>query len=888
MRKLIAALPIVLLFLLAFAPPAAVAQDVPFKVYITELWQLDAGVDPVIGFMGDYYAKVTINGVTQSNNGACDDETSSGIVVPFRLFKNFDRVSDCSTKTPWIFSQQVPAGQPVHVTIEIWDSDTVFDDQADAKPGAGNSIELDVDPVTGKWSGDFTWPQDCSRPNFDSQLGGGRVNVCWQMGTDSDGDGLLDVWERFGMDTDNDGVIDLDLPAFGANPLHKDLFVELDWMTGDEPKRADIQEWKQAFAAAPIDAGGTVNPDGQQGIDLWVDTGGLTDASGSLVGDNFGGGNAVPLANVSGLTKAFYDIKAANFSPNRQLVFRYALSSARPLNSHGSPSGGSTANTLKDATQSWIPDEWKGRTVEVVDGTGSSQTRTILSNSDTTLTVDRSWDRVPDENSVYIISLIGGQGEKGGNDFVDFNHNASTLMHEFGHNLSLGHGGGADSSSGQIDHNCKPNYVSVMNYDHDRIFRADGSDIIDYSPPRLVLGGRSTALPPVLDETHLKESTILDATDPDNLFVFTARGTCQGGSNAGATCTLDANCDSNVCRGVKTQRPLNIPVDWSGDGTLSPADNFVINIDTLGVDGRPADCFNNDLSTSLEGHDDWSHISLPFADFGDSAGAAINIVQGPEPTLEERRQLNEELNTADLGVSQSAPATVEVGNSFNLILATGNNGPNPALAVRLVDTLPPVTVLNSGGCVEKPAGTLTCSLGAMLLGAQRQVGLVLGTDGRVCTNGLPRPQAITATVANVAEFAGSDPNPADNTNSITITPVDTIPPVIDSVTANPNQLWPPDHSMVPVTVSVHVSDQCDAAPVCRITGVTANEAVNGPGDGNTSPDWQIIGDLIVNLRAERSGAGSGRQYTVTTECKDASGNTTSAAVKVLVPLSQGN
>ena len=57
---------------LTWVSPAA-AQDVPFKVYITELWQLDAGVDPGLGFMGDYYAKVTINGVEQNNSGACDD-----------------------------------------------------------------------------------------------------------------------------------------------------------------------------------------------------------------------------------------------------------------------------------------------------------------------------------------------------------------------------------------------------------------------------------------------------------------------------------------------------------------------------------------------------------------------------------------------------------------------------------------------------------------------------------------------------------------------------------------------------------------------------------------------------------------------------------------------
>ena len=39
----------------------------------------------------------------------------------------------------------------------------------------------------------------------------------------------------------------------------------------------------------------------------------------------------------------------------------------------------------------------------------------------------------------------------------NYNHQAGTLMHEFGHNLGLGHGG--------VDGiNCKPNYLSIMNY----------------------------------------------------------------------------------------------------------------------------------------------------------------------------------------------------------------------------------------------------------------------------------------------------------------------------------------------------------------------------------------------------------------------------------------
>jgi hypothetical protein len=95
---------------------------------------------------------------------------------------------------------------------------------------------------------------------------------------DSDGDGLLNLWETNGIDTDCDGspVPDVDLPAWGANPNHKDIFVEADWVPASRmPSQALIRTVKAAFSAAPIDAGGVSNPDGLPGIHLWVDTGGM-------------------------------------------------------------------------------------------------------------------------------------------------------------------------------------------------------------------------------------------------------------------------------------------------------------------------------------------------------------------------------------------------------------------------------------------------------------------------------------------------------------------------------------------------------------------------------------------------------------------------------------
>jgi hypothetical protein len=116
----------------------------------------------------------------------------------------------------------------------------------------------------------------------------------------------------------------------------------------------------------------------------------------------------------------------------------------------------------------------------------------------------------------------------------------------------------------------------------------------------------------------------------------------------------------------------------------------------------------------------------------------------------------------------------------------------------------------------------------------------------------------------------------------TVTVQDTIAPTIESVIATPNVLWPPNHKMIPVTMGVSASDSCDSAPFCRIVSVESSE----PG-GENSPDWQITGNLTVNLRSERDGSGNGRVYTSTVECTDKSGNSLSETAIVTVPHDQG-
>lgn len=121
---------------------------------------------------------------------------------------------------------------------------------------------------------------------------------------------------------------------------------------------------------------------------------------------------------------------------------------------------------------------------------------------------------------------------------------------------------------------------------------------------------------------------------------------------------------------------------------------------------------------------------------------------------------------------------------------------------------------------------------------------------------------------------------------VTGTTVDTAPPIITGIAAIPNQLWPPNHQMVPVTVSVSATDDCAIAN-SRIVEIACNEATTVGGRGKTSPDWQITGDLTANLRAERSGSSKGRVYTITVQCTDTSGNISTGTVKVTVAHDKG-
>jgi|GEM_PF-1234801 len=122
---------------------------------------------------------------------------------------------------------------------------------------------------------------------------------------------------------------------------------------------------------------------------------------------------------------------------------------------------------------------------------------------------------------------------------------------------------------------------------------------------------------------------------------------------------------------------------------------------------------------------------------------------------------------------------------------------------------------------------------------------------------------------------------------ITVVIQDTQAPTLAPV-PNKTILWPPNHKMLDIVIEANAYDN-SGAPVVLEATVSSNEPQEGLGDGDMSPDWtepeidQIDGIITLQLRAERSGSGDGRVYTVTITGTDESGNASTAAVEIIVP-----
>jgi len=137
---------------------------------------------------------------------------------------------------------------------------------------------------------------------------------------------------------------------------------------------------------------------------------------------------------------------------------------------------------------------------------------------------------------------------------------------------------------------------------------------------------------------------------------------------------------------------------------------------------------------------------------------------------------------------------------------------------------------------------------------------------------------------NTVTVTGTHLDGSTDSCTFSVSVTDTLPPVVSAATVDKTLLWPPNHQMEMVTVNYTATDNCSVN--CVLT-VTSNEPSNGLGDGDTSPDWEVVDAHHVRLRAERSGVGTGRVYTITVTCTDSGGNVVVRTVTVRVPRNIG-
>lgn len=240
--------------------------------------------------------------------------------------------------------------------------------------------------------------------------------------------------------------------------------------------------------------------------------------------------------------------------------------------------------------------------------------------------------------------------------------------------------------------------------------------------------------------------------------------------------------------------------------------------------------------------------------------------------------------SADLAVSAiAAPATVAAGANVTYTIMVTNNGISPAQNVVVSGALPAalgfVSCAASGGgaCGGTPANP-TATFARLAAGASETVTIVAAAS---C--GVANGASLTANA--VVSSATSDPEGGNNTGSATVV-ASNAPPTIGNASANPPQLLTLTYALTPITIDYTAADAC--GPVTTTLSVTSNEAVTAAPNqqgkaGSTSPDWQVVDDRTVLVRAERSVKGDGRVYTIAIRAVDAAGNVTTEQVTVTIP-----
>jgi subtilisin-like proprotein convertase family protein len=357
---------------------------------------------------------------------------------------------------------------------------------------------------------------------------------------------------------------------------------------------------------------------------------------------------------------------------------------------------------------------------------------------------------------------------------------------------------------------------------------------------------------------------------------------------------------------------IAIPATGTGTGTGAPSNPYPSNINISGISGTVTKVtatlhgFNHTfpgdvdilmvspsgqkviLMSDVGGGTDAVNASITFDDAAAAIGTAV--VSGTfRPT--------------NSGTGDTFPAPAPAAPYGAALSAFNNLNPNGAWSLYVVDDAGTDIGSMVGGwsltittadpfCVTSP-----CTLGvpsdivqdndAGACGAfvSYAAATVTGSCGVVSSS--PLSGSFFSVGTTPVTFTGTRQDNSTTTASFNVTVNDAETLTITGASVDKSSLWPANHKMVDVTVNYNVADNCTApSAITRSLSVASNEPVNGTGDGDTGPDWEVIDANHVRLRAERAGGGSGRIYTITITATDAAGNSTTRNVNVKVPHNQ--
>jgi microsomal dipeptidase-like Zn-dependent dipeptidase len=257
----------------------------------------------------------------------------------------------------------------------------------------------------------------------------------------------------------------------------------------------------------------------------------------------------------------------------------------------------------------------------------------------------------------------------------------------------------------------------------------------------------------------------------------------------------------------------------------------------------------------------WHNFDIVFEVFATDELSGVDTVD-PEKLV---------LSTEGVGIFGSATASDEAGNSTTV--------DSPAV---MIDKTPPTITYvsrspeqpNQHGWYDTPI-TVTWSCADTLSGVvAAEVTETLSTDGA--------DQSLTG---QCVDQAG---NVAEET--VTGLNLDMTPPEF-SCTADPSSMWPPNHKLVGVEVTVVFVDPTSGTDGFWLTAAISNEPDAGLNDEDVPNDVQgfAVGedDTSGRLRTERWDEGTGRIYTLDYAAQDLAGNGSTCSTTVTVPHDKG-